>query len=61
MEENVTSMLLYMMNLNILSEPTVALRKVALHEPAGVARTEFVAYEEITRRQVSLNSGSFSS
>ena len=57
MEENVTSMLLYMMNLNSLSEPTAALLKVASHKPAGVARVEFVAYEEITRRQVSSNGG----
>ena len=60
MEENVTSMLLYMMNLNILSDPTAALRKFALHEPAGVARVKFVAYEAITRRQVSSNGGSVS-
>ena len=55
MEENVTSMLLYMMNLNILSDPTAALRKVASHEPAGVARVKFVAYEAMPRRQVSPN------
>ena len=60
MEENVTSVLLYMMNLNSLSDPTAALRKVASHEPAGVARVEFVAYEAMTRRQVSLNGGSVS-
>ena len=60
MEENATSMLLYMMNLNSLSDPTAALCKVASHEPAGVARVEFVAYEAITRRQVSSNGGSVS-
>ena len=53
-------MLLYMMNLNSLLEPTVVLRKVALHETAGVARTKFVAYKAITRRQVSSNGGSVS-
>ena len=60
MEENVTSMLLYMMNLNSLSDPTAALRKVALHEPADVPRVEFVAYEAMTRRQVSSIGGSVS-
>ena len=60
MEENVTSVLLYMMNLNSLSDPTADLRKVASHEPASVARVEFVAYEAMTRRQASLNGGSVS-
>ena len=61
MEENVTSMLIYMKNLNSLSDPTAALRKVASHEPAGVERVEFVAYEAMTRRHVSTNGGSVSS
>ena len=60
MEENVTSMLLYMTNLNSLSDLTTALHKVASHEPAGVARVEFVAYKSMTRRQVSSNGGSVS-
>ena len=60
MEENVTSMLLYMTNLNSLSDPTAAFRKVASHEPAGVARVEFVANEAMMRRQVSLIVGSVS-
>ena len=60
MEENVTSMLLYMMNINSLSDPTAALRKVAPHKPAGVARVEFVAYEAMTRRKVSSNGGNVS-
>ena len=60
MEENVTSMLLYMTNLNSLSDPTAVLRKVASHEPAGVARVEFVEYEAIMRRQLSSNGGSVS-
>ena len=58
MDENVTSMLLYMMNLNSLSDPTAALRKVASHEPAGVTRVEFMADGAIMRRKVSLNGGS---
>ena len=60
MEDNVTSMLLYMTNLNSLSDPTAALRKVASHEPAGVARVEFVANKAMTRRKVSSNGGSVS-
>ena len=47
-------MLLSMANMNSLSDPTTALRKVASHEPADVARVEFVMYEAMTRRQVSL-------
>ena len=38
MEENVTSMLPSMMNLNSLSDPIAYLHKVASHEPADVAR-----------------------
>ena len=60
MEYKVNSMLLYMMNLKSLSDPTAALRKAASHEPAGVARIEFVTYEAITRRKVSSNGGSVS-
>ena len=60
MEENITSMLLYMMNPNSLSDPTAALRKFALHKPAGVVQVEFVAYETMTRRQLSSNGGSVS-
>ena len=60
MEENVTSMLHSMTNLNSLSEPTAALRKVASHEPDDVARVKFVAYEAMSRRQVSSIGGSVS-
>ena len=60
MEENVTSMLLYMTNLNSLSDPTAVLRKVASHEPADVAQVKFVANESMTRRQVSSKGGSVS-
>ena len=60
MEENVTSLLLYMINWNSLSDITAALLKVASHEPAGVTRIEFVAHEATTRRQVSSNGRSFS-
>ena len=58
MEENITSVLLYMTNLNSLSDPTVALRKVVSNKSAGVARVEFVAYKAMMRRQVSSNGGS---
>ena len=61
MEENVTSMITSMTNLNSLSYPTAALRKVALHKPADAARVQFVAYEAMTRRKVSSNGGSVSS
>ena len=47
MEENVTSLLLYMINRNTLSDPTLALLKVASHEPAGVAQIEFVASKQL--------------
>ena len=60
MEENVTSMLLSMTNLNSLSDSTAALRTVALHEPSDVAQVEFVAYKAMTRRHVSLIGGSVS-
>ena len=60
MDENITSMVLYMMNLNSLSDPTADLRKVASHKPAGVAWIEFVAYEAITRRHISSNGRSVS-
>ena len=59
-EENITSMLLSMTNLNSLSDPTAALRKFALHEPDDVAQVKFVAYEAMTRRQVSSIGGSVS-
>ena len=55
MAENVTSMLLYMMDLNSLSYPRAALHKVASHKPDGVAGVKFVVYEAMTRRQVSSN------
>ena len=60
MEENVTSMLLSMTNMSSLSDPTVSLRKVASNGPADVARVEFVAYEAMTRIQVSSICGSVS-
>ena len=60
MEDNVTSMLLSVKNLNSLSDPTAALRKVASHERADVIRVEFRAYEAMMRRQVSSNGGSVS-
>ena len=61
MEENVTSMLPAMTKLNSLSDPTAALCKIVSHEPADVARVEFVAYKAMTRRQVSLIGRSVSS
>ena len=60
MEDNVTSMLLSVKNLNSLSDPTAALRKVASHEQADVAQVEFVAYKAMTRRQVASNGESVS-
>ena len=59
-EENVTSMIPSMTKLNSLSDPTAALRKIALHEPADAAQVKFVAYEAMTRRQVSSIGGSVS-
>ena len=53
-------MLLSMTNMSSLSDPTVSLRKVASNGPADVARVEFVAYEAMTRRQVSSICGSVS-
>ena len=60
MEKNVTSMLLSMTNLNSLSDPTANFRKIVSHEPADVARVEFVEYKAMTRRQVSSIGGSVS-
>ena len=47
MEDNVISMLLYMINRNSLSDPTAALLKVASHKPAGVAQIKFVASKQL--------------
>ena len=60
LEENVASTLHSMMKWNSLSDPTADLRKAALHEPADITRVEFVAYEAMTRRQVSSIGGSVS-
>ena len=60
MEENVTSMILFMTTLNSLSDPIAALRKVASHKPADIEQVEFVAYEAMTMIQVSLIGGSVS-